>query len=79
MEIKVAIVEDNADLRMGMELIINYTEGFECVGAFADCNNIVEDIRRTNPDVVLMDIDMPGVSGIEGVKLIAANFPAVKQ
>ncbi len=49
-----------------------------CVGMFFDCSSVVADIRKSEPDVVLMDIDMPNVNGIEGVKLIRLHFPKVQ-
>ncbi|WP_419803295.1 response regulator [Mucilaginibacter sp.] len=46
-----------------------------CVGDFEDCNNLVENLRKNSPDVALMDIHMPGVDGIDGVKLLQKHYP----
>ena len=78
MEIKVAIFEDNQLLRESLFQLVNGTEGFFCTGAFPDCRNIIHNIQKSSPDVVLMDIQMPGTTGIEGVKMIKENFPEVK-
>lgn len=78
MEIQVAIFDDNASRRDGLEIMINLTDGMQCVGAFPDCSNVVTDIERTKPDIVLMDIDMPKVNGIEGVKLIRKKYSSIK-
>ena len=67
MNIKVTIFEDNRSLRLGLYQLINGSEGFQCVGAFEDCLNLLQDIEETKPDVVLMDIQMPGINGIEAV------------
>ena len=76
--IKVAIFEDNSNLRDGMYHVINGTEGFQCVGAFANCDRLIRHLEDARPDVVMMDIEMPGISGIEGVKIIKENFPHIK-
>jgi DNA-binding NarL/FixJ family response regulator len=68
--IRVSIYEDNAKLRDLLELLIGHTEGFEVAGSYPDCRTVTEDIKRNRPDVVIMDIDMPGRNGIEGVQLI---------
>lgn len=78
MSIKVAIFEDNNSLRRGLSQLIDSHEDLECVGAFPDCNNLVKNIEKTDPDVVLMDIGMPGVNGIEGVKILTRKFPEIK-
>ena len=78
MEIKVIVFDDNKNRRNGLKLLIDSTEGLRCVGAFEDCSNVVKNISSTQPDVVLMDIDMPNVNGIEGVKLIRKNFADIK-
>jgi DNA-binding NarL/FixJ family response regulator len=78
MEIKVVIFEDNLLLRESLFQLINGTPGFSCVGAFPNCDDIIHNIRRTEPYVVLMDIQMPGKNGIEGVKIIQENFPEIK-
>ena len=78
MDIQVAIFDDNESRRDGLEIMINLTEGMNCVGAFPDCSNVILDIERTRPDIVLMDIDMPKVNGIEGVKLIRTKNAGIK-
>ena len=76
--LRVIIFEDNRSLREGLFQLINGSPGLECAGAFANCTDIVNDIRQTNPDVILMDIEMPGISGIEAVRIAKEKFPDVK-
>jgi len=78
MMIKVAIFEDNRSLREGLAAMIGGTPGFDCVGAFPNCNNLLKNISAVKPDVVLMDIEMPGINGIEGVAMIKEEFPEIK-
>jgi len=78
MPIRVAIFEDNKLVRESFEAILNGTEGFICSGAFSSCNNLNFDLRRSQPDVVLMDIEMNGVNGIEGTRMISQQQPSIK-
>ena len=78
MATKVAIFEDNSLLRESLYQLIDGSPGLNCVGAFADCDDIIFNIKRSNPQVVLMDIQMPGTNGIDGVKLIKNHFPDIK-
>ena len=73
--IRVTIFEDNKHLRESLFYLVNGTPGFICTGAYPDCNDAVFHITKDTPDVVLMDIEMPGLNGIEGVKLIKRKFP----
>src|SRR5258708_6065341 len=68
--ISVALVEDDDDIRESLALIINGTEGFLCDNTYPDCPSAIEGIERELPDVVLMDIGLPGMSGIEGIRRI---------
>ena len=76
--IPVAIVEDNSDLREGLAQLIQGTPGYQCVGAFGDCSQFLGSLDKLHPSVVLMDVGLPGMSGIEGVKKLKARLPEVE-
>jgi DNA-binding NarL/FixJ family response regulator len=75
MKIKVVVFDDNRSRRNGLGLLINQTNNMCCVGIFEDCTDVIAKIEATLPDVVLMDIDMPVVNGIQGVRIIRKVFP----
>ena len=66
--INVAIVEDNKTIREGLSALVNGTEGFNCKGAYPDCESFLKELELLSVDVILMDIGLPGMNGIEGVK-----------
>lgn len=76
--IKVAIFEDNADLRDSLAFLLESAERIVLKGVFPDASRIIPRIEQTQPDVVLMDIQMPGISGIEAVQIIKEKFPAIQ-
>lgn len=78
MEIRVLIFEDNMSLRNSLYQLVNGSEGFTCVGAFENCSQLLKNVQDTKPDVVLMDIQMPGINGIEAVKILREKFPQLK-
>lgn len=78
MEIRVAIFEDNKLVREALETIFNGTPGFNCTGTFMDGSNCVEKIKKADPDVVLMDIEMPVADGIEVTRKLSKAFPELK-
>ncbi len=65
--IKVVITEDNNTIREGLAALINGTPGYSCVGAFSECESFLAKIPILPADVVLMDIGLPGMSGIDGI------------
>jgi len=77
-KLRVTIFEDNRNLREGLFQLVEGSDGFTCSGAFANGINILKNIEETDPDVILMDIEMPGISGIEAVKLAKEKYPDVK-
>jgi len=70
MSIKVLIYDDNEALRSSMKVLIEAEEGMELAALMPNAETVETDVKEMNPDVVLMDIDMPGVNGVEAVKRI---------
>ncbi len=73
--INVVIVEDNKIINDSLSLLINRAEGFSCIGSFLDCESMIKKIKDLKPDILLMDIKLPGMNGIEGVKLVKGILP----
>jgi DNA-binding NarL/FixJ family response regulator len=76
--IRIAIVEDNNTLRSSLESMFNRTDGMRCVASLNNLLNVISEIGATLPDVILMDIGLPNISGIEGVRTVKAHFPGIQ-
>jgi DNA-binding NarL/FixJ family response regulator len=75
-DIQVALVEDDGEIRQLLTLIIDGSPGYSCKHAFSDCETAIPALLKARPDVVLMDIGLPGVSGIEGLRRLKEKLPA---
>ncbi len=76
--IKVAIVEDNNTLRRSLRDLVNQAEGMQCVASLENLLNVVSEFRKASPDIVLMDIGLPNISGIEGVRTVKENLENIQ-
>ena len=70
MPTRILIFEDNSDVREGYAYLVKTNPAYELAGTYINCDNIVSIVKSSNPDVILMDIEMPGTNGIEGVQRI---------
>ncbi len=73
--IRVSIVEDRDDIRFGLTRLIGTTAGFECTGSYRSMEEALEKLPQNLPDVVLNDIGLPKMSGIEGIKILRERYP----
>jgi DNA-binding NarL/FixJ family response regulator len=74
---RISIFEDNSHLRKTLQVLLESVEGFSCSGAYANCNDLIEVLNENPCDIVLMDIEMPGLSGIDATRLIKLHFPGL--
>ncbi len=73
--IRICIVEDDNIIRNGFALLINSTFGYRIVNTYGNCEDAIKNLFQDEPDVVLMDIELPGMSGIEGIEKIKRLRP----
>ena len=75
--ISVAIVEDNRTIREGLALLLGNTDRVDCVGQFGNCEDMLQRAADLQPDLILMDIGLPGMTGIEGTKALQESAEKV--
>lgn len=75
--IKTAIIEDRTEIREGLAMLIDGTDGFRCSGRFGSMEAALSGIGADLPDVALVDIGLPGMSGIEGIRILRQRYPAI--
>src|SRR5215217_902235 len=73
--IKVAIIEDLREIREGLGQLINTTPGYRCTGIYASMEDAFEKIPHNRPDLVLSDIGLPGMDGIDGIRVLKQKYP----
>jgi DNA-binding NarL/FixJ family response regulator len=78
MALRIAIFDDNKNIRESITMLLKTVPAFEVVGSFSHVLDCVQDVKECTPDIVLMDIEMPGMTGIEAVKAIKKELPHIQ-
>lgn len=76
--IRIGIIEDNNALRSSLETLFNHTDGLQCVLSLNNLLHVVAEVMKHKPGIIVLDIGLPNISGIEGVKIIKAHFPEIQ-
>jgi DNA-binding NarL/FixJ family response regulator len=77
MSARIAIFDDNKNIRDSIQLLLQTELEFEVVGAFSHVLDCIDDVKDCKPDIILMDIEMPGMTGIEAVRTLKKEFPNI--
>jgi len=77
MSVKVAIVEDQREVREGLRALVNGAPGFTCAAEFRTMEEALADVGRIGPDLVLADLGLPGMSGVDGIRALRERYPAL--
>ncbi|MBN9384712.1 MAG: response regulator transcription factor [Chitinophagaceae bacterium] len=75
MAVSIVIFEDNIRLRESLTILLDGVDGYNVCGGYGNCEQAAAIIGRHRPDIVIMDIGMPGVDGIEGLRIIKEKYP----
>jgi DNA-binding NarL/FixJ family response regulator len=75
--VRVVVIEDLREVREGLTMLFNGTSGFQCPSSFRTMEDALKGIEGTRPDVILTDIGLPGMGGIEGTRVLRERFPEV--
>lgn len=78
MNVRIAIFDDNKNIRDSITMLLETQPAFEVVGSFSHVLDCIEDVKECRPDVILMDIGMPEMSGIQAVELIKKEYPHIQ-
>ncbi|MEJ7736016.1 MAG: response regulator transcription factor [Chitinophagaceae bacterium] len=78
MNLRIAVFDDNRNIRESISLLLSTSKDLQVVGSFAHVLDCVEDVKDCKPDIILMDIEMPAMTGIEAVKAIKKEFPHIQ-
>ncbi len=78
MSLRIALFDDNKNIRESITMLLQTETDFNMVGAFSHVLDCLDDVKSCNPDIILMDIEMPGMTGIEAVKMIKSEYPHIQ-
>jgi DNA-binding NarL/FixJ family response regulator len=76
--VNITIYDDHKPRRDSLEALLSISTQYHLAGSFSNCLNILEDTQQLNPDLILMDIEMPGVNGIEGMRKVKEVYPEIR-
>ena len=71
----VTIFEDNVHLRDSLAFLVNTSDQFQCMNTYPDTKDVLRNLALNIPDLIIMDIEMPGMNGIDATRLIKQNYP----
>ena len=76
--IKIAFIEDNNLFYQALKLLLFESKEFDIVGMFSNAESLIKDFPYINPEIVLIDINLPGISGVEAVSILKRDYPETK-